>query len=388
MGVAISSSDSKQPDPDHDGKAPAANTNTDKSSTSSSKPVQVFILLGQSNMVGMGHVKGDKAGTLEHAVKKEGLYPFLVEDESTCSREWRTKKNTRYVHCMGGKVLKNEWMTVSERTIGPELGIGHQVGDHAAAAATAAAIPEKADDDEAPVMILKSCIGNRSLGWDLLPPGSESYEFTDKDTTYIYAGYKESPPKWLKGTEPKPVAWYAGKQWDTDMGDAQKVLADLSTYYPEAGSFEIAGFFFWQGDKDRYDAGHASRYEHNLVQFIKALRQEFDAPHAKFVCATLGQSTKEGAKGNDKLILEAQLAVDGESGNYPEFKDNVATVYANPLSQGGASNGHYNGNAKTFMDVGLGMGQAMVKLLKTNPSSAPCSRSCCCFSSSRRLDAV
>jgi len=29
---------------------------------------------------------------------------------------------------------------------------------------------------EAPVMILKSCIGNRALGWDLLPPGSKEFE--------------------------------------------------------------------------------------------------------------------------------------------------------------------------------------------------------------------
>jgi hypothetical protein len=28
-----------------------------------------------------------------------------------------------------------------------------------------------------------------------------------------------------------------------------------------------------------------------------------------------------------------------------------------------ASNGHYGGNAKTYMNVGLGLGQAMVELL-------------------------
>jgi hypothetical protein len=39
---------------------------------------------------------------------------------------------------------------------------------------------------DAPVMILKSCIGNRALGWDLLPPGSEGFEFTDdKGVTWI-----------------------------------------------------------------------------------------------------------------------------------------------------------------------------------------------------------
>jgi len=125
----------------------------------------------------------------------------------------------------------------------------------------------------------------------------------------------------------------------------------------------VAGFFWWQGDKDRYDAGLASHYEQNLVALIKQLRKEFNAPNAKFVLATLGQ-TKKGDGGNDGKILEAMLAVDGKTGKYPEFKGNVATVYANPLSLGGASNSHYNGNAETYMNVGEAMGQAMVELLK------------------------
>ena len=43
-----------------------------------SKPVKVFIIMGQSNTLEMGRVKGDKEGTLEHAVKKENLYPLQV----------------------------------------------------------------------------------------------------------------------------------------------------------------------------------------------------------------------------------------------------------------------------------------------------------------------
>lgn len=64
------------------------------------------------------------------------------------------------------------------------------------------------------------------------------------------------------------------------------------------------------------------------------------------------------------MILKAQLSVDGMVGKYPEFKANVSTVYTHPLSQGGASNSHYNGNAQTYMDIGLAMGEAMIKLLK------------------------
>ena len=307
-----------------------------------SRPVQVYILLGQSNMLGFGKIKGGD-GSLEHAVKEKGLYPYLVDDEGN----WTVRQDVRNVRVMGSgtggmRKFNNEFMTIGKGKIGPEIGIGHHVG-HAT---------------EEPVMILKSCIGNRSLGWDMLPPGSEQYEFEGK----IYAGYKDSPDSWDKGSEPEPIGWYAGMQYDGDVARAKEVLADLGSYYPGATEYEVAGFFWWQGDKDRYNKAHASKYEENLVRLIKRLRADFEAPEANFVIATLGQ-TEKGAEGNEGMILDAMMAVDGRSGKYPEFKGNVATVYTHPLSKGGASNGHYGGNAETYMNVGEGMGQAMVELL-------------------------
>ena len=59
------------------------------------------------------------------------------------------------------------------------------------------------------------------------------------------------------------------------------------------------------------------------------------------------------------------MAVDGKRGKYKKFRGNVASVYSHPLSQGGSANGHYGGNAKTYMNVGLAMGEAMVGLLKS-----------------------
>ena len=75
--------------------------------------------------------------------------------------------------------------------------------------------------------------------------------------------------------------------------------------------------------------------------------------------------TVTGATGNDGLIHDAQLAVDGDTGSYSQFRGNVSTVYTNPLSLGGSSNGHYNNNAETYMNVGEAMGKAMVELLKS-----------------------
>jgi hypothetical protein len=332
-----------------------------------SKPVQVFILLGQSNMVGLGKVTGPDI-SLEHAVKEKKKYAYLVDETGA----WVERQDMRYVRVMDGRgggtqLFNNEPMTVKTcKTIGPEFGLAYPVGN---------AI-------DAPVMILKSCIGNRSLGWDLLPPGSERYEFVSKDKqgvekTMVYAGYKDRPDMWemdkAKGlkTEPgpwldkagKPIEWYAGKQYDADISKAKAVLDDLNKYYPGATKYEVAGFFFWQGEKDCGNLGHATRYEQNLVHFIKQLRKEFNAPNAKFVLATLGESAK-GSEGPGGLVLNAQLAVDGMSGKYPEFKGNVATIYTNPMAQGGSGNGHYGGKAEVYMDVGEAMGQAMVELLK------------------------
>ena len=133
--------------------------------------------------------------------------------------------------------------------------------------------------------------------------------------------------------------------------------------HPGAKGYEVAGFFFWQGERDAGNAGHAVRYEQNLVHFIKTVRKEFNAPNAKFVLATMGESAKGGG-GPGGEILNAQLAVDGGTGKYPEFKGNVATIYTNPMAQGGSGNGHYGGKAEVYMDVGEAMGKAMVELLK------------------------
>ncbi|MEJ6701482.1 MAG: sialate O-acetylesterase [Akkermansiaceae bacterium] len=307
-----------------------------------SKPVQVYILMGQSNMLGAGRVSGGNEGALENACKNKKLYPYLIDDAGN----WTARKDVRNVRVNGRtmKVHNNDWLTLKGANIGPEIGIGHYLG-HAVTA---------------PVLVLKSCTGNRSLGWDLLPPGSKQYEFEGR----IYAGYKESPESWAKGTAPKPIGWYAGLQYDDDIRNAKAVLADLKTYYPGATKYEVAGFFWWQGDKDFRNKAHASKYEENLIALLASLRKDFNAPEAKMVIATLGQ-TKKDAGGTHGQIINAMFNVAGESGKYPENKNKVATVYSHPLSKGGSSSGHYSGHAETYQNVGEAMGKAMVEMLQS-----------------------
>ena len=77
------------------------------------------------------------------------------------------------------------------------------------------------------------------------------------------------------------MSWAAGIQYDGDIFRANHVLGNLSTFYPGQKCYEVAGFFWWQGDKDSRDMGLASHYEENLVALIKSLRVQYDSPKAK-----------------------------------------------------------------------------------------------------------
>lgn len=310
-------------------------------------PFRITYLTDQAN--GLGWIaRVDIPGTLATVVRQDGRFPYLVDD----SGQWVARKDVWYKGVVTARADK--WLSVgcgaSANSIGPELGFGHVIGDH---------------HDE-PVLILKASQGNRSLGWDFLPPGSEQYEYEG----YIYAGYRESPLRWEKGTKPKPINWYAGKQYDDCFDAARKVLENFDTEFPhwKGRGYEVAGFGWWQGHKDGSEP-HASRYEENLVRLIKSLRKEFHAPSAPFVIATIGFEGWE-MQGAHRKVAEAQLAVSGEKGRYPEFRGNVLTVEtrdfwpkveASPRNQGF----HYHGNAETYMRVGEALGHGMLKLIST-----------------------
>jgi len=324
-------------------------------------------MMGQSNMLGEGKKTGP-GNSLEEAVHNESKYPYLWDKDTNT---WAVSKTVRSVFVMGGggpasaiTLQNNEFMTAAtdkpppypgmksqaKSSIGPELGIGFALGGYT---------PE-------PIMTLKSCIGNRALGWDILPPGSPRRNYTDPATpneTWIYAAYHETPHKWLAGSVPVPRPWNAGVQYDGDIYRANKVLSNMSAFYPGAKCYEVAGFFWWQGNRDEGDAGDSHHYEVNLVHMIHTLRTQYGSPKAKFVAASLGETAK-GDTDNGGLILDAVEAISNAT-KYPEFAGNVASVYTHPLMHTpGRSGGHYGKDAQTYMNVGQAMGMAMVNLLK------------------------
>jgi hypothetical protein len=318
----------------------------------------VFVLLGEGNMVGMGHVRGDVEGTLEYTVFKKRRFTHVVDRFF----DWTTRSDIRSVHVVGGGdndfvVERNEWLGMypDRRHIGPELQFGYVMAELL----------------ESPVLIIKSCSIGMSLGRDLLPPGSPSFE----QDGFTYAGYGESPERWKSGSERAPSKnWYAGKDYDVVVNNALRVLSDIGTYYPGATTYKVAGFVWWQGESDASVPPLVPHYEENLVRLLQNLKQSFHVKDAKFAIATIGTDGYD--MHDDALqVLEAQLALN-QHDKYPQYASTVRVVdirssWHPPLNgrfQGedednvdyGSSYGH---NAETVMEVGNALGLAMANLL-------------------------
>lgn len=299
------------------GSIPDTLPDPDDKDANMSKPVQVFILMGQSNMLGFGKVSGLKSAC------ESGKYPYLLD----ASGNWTARKDVRNVFFNNGKLNTNDWLAADNRNyFGTEIGIGNYLG-HVI---------------DAPVLILKSCVGNRALGWDLLPPSAVGTGANGQS----YQGDSESSDRKVKADR---QGWYAGLQYDLDVGAAQDALEDLSTYYPGAKGYEVAGFFWWQGNAEPAK-GSVENYDKNLAFLFNDLKKDFNAPNAKFVCATLGE--------DDKSATLSQKMFD-----FAEADKDAEVFYSKPVTKGGSSGGHYGGNAETYMDVGEGMGKLMVELL-------------------------
>ncbi|UCG49785.1 MAG: hypothetical protein JSU94_08375 [Phycisphaerales bacterium] len=303
----------------------------DSTPPDTTKPVKVYILAGQSNMVGMGEISGGKPGTLQTVARQDNKFSHLVDDAGN----WTTRNDVYFyeaeLHFNGA------WLTVpplpGKGTIGPELQFGHIMGF---------------THDEL-VLVIKTSNGNRSLGWDYRPP-SLPY-------------HPEIP-----GSDE-----WEGKSYRLMMQGVTSTLDNIATILGDAyhgQGYEIAGFCWFQGHKDQYDATNIAEYETNLTALINDIRSEehgFNVPDIPAVIATIGfggwDMSPDGAYGK---IHAAQMAV-SDPVKHPEFAGNVMTVdtrgYWREVAESPANQGyHYNRNAETYMLVGDAMGRAMIGL--------------------------
>jgi alpha-galactosidase len=285
--------------------------------------VHVFILSGQSNMVGAGEVSSQ----LSRNVGK-GSLEWLTENPITAPHyqhlrnedgSWQQRDDVQICFFDRRGPLQPGYGSTQNK-IGPELGFGCCIGD--------------AFDE--PVLLIKIAWGGKSLAEDFRPPSVEG------KTGLYYT-------KLLEHTK--------------------NVLRQADQLFPQltGRTFVLEGFGWHQGWNDRINQSFNDAYEHNMIQFIKDIRRDLKEPALPFVIAETGMSGPEEKHSRALSLMAAQKAV----ADLPEFKGNVAFVstrnFYRPANESPSSQAyHWNNNAETYYLIGEHMGHAMVRLLKNH----------------------
>ena len=270
-------------------------------------------------------------GDLEAVAKREGRFPWLVDDDGN----WSVRHDVYFQEARLAKDGKGSPLSATSngKSIGPELGFGHVLGTFR--------------DEQ--VLLIKTAQGNRALGFDFRPPSSGRNAPDNNFESLEYKLMVEGVRKTLDSID-KVVPGYKGQ------------------------GYEMAGFVWFQGHKDSFSEELIAEYEENLSNLINDVRKEFKKPKLPAVVATVGFG---GHRMQEKFlrILKAQLAV-GDPKQHPEYAGTVASVDTrnfwrevdeSPTNQ----DYHYNRNAETYMLIGDALGRAMVGLHGGNAEPLP-----------------
>ena len=297
------------------------------------KGVQVFILAGQSNMVGHGKAEdghGDVKGAIgslryqvEHDPKN---YGHLVNADGT----WKTRDDVKVwwrdsdINAPRG-VIKGDLRIGYAQSrnpgwIGPEYGFGWTIGDRL----------------EQPVLIIKVAWGGKSLNVDFRPPSAAAAR-----------------------------GGVVGLYYTALIEYTRDCVSNLGTEFPEwkGMGYRIAGIGWHQGWNDRVDKAGSANYEANLVDLINDLRAEFG--NSKLPVSI---TTTSMAPPPELTAVElAQLAV-ADPTKYPAFKGNVKTTNARPFWRDAAVSPsnfgyHWNHNGESEYLNGKAMGEQMAEML-------------------------
>lgn len=280
------------------------------------KPLKVYILSGQSNMQGHGHIStvdyiGEDPATapmLKLILDKDGkpkvcdnIYITYLSETRSGPSEKKGKLTAGY----GGVPAHNDIK------IGPELMFGIQM--------------EKALDE--PILLIKTAWGGKSLNTDFRPPSAGPYVMND----WQKENYKKQGKDLKKWQEEKDKA--TGHYYRLMIKHIKETLADIKSVYPDYNpqdGYEIAGFVWFQGWNDMCDSHtypqrdnpeRYAEYTRLMALFIKDVRKEFGVSDMPFVIGTIGVSGDKATGG----IANLRKAM-ADTALIEEFKGNVGTV--------------------------------------------------------------
>ncbi len=286
--------------------------------TAAKKPLKVFLLAGQSNM--QGHAK---VSTFEHIGMDPATKPMLVEmldadgKPKVCERVWISSIGCAEAE-QTGKLTAGFGATTEK--IGPEFTFGLTM--------------QKLTD--APILLIKTSWGGKSLNTDFRPPGAGPYVFNETQLAAFQKQGKDFAA--IKAAKEKET----GVNYRLMIEHVKKVLADIKRVVPDydaAQGYELAGFAWFQGWNDLVDSstypnrdkpGGYDAYSTAMAHFIRDVRKDLNAPKLPCVIGVLGVGGPTAEYGADqhryKVTHQNFRDAMAAPAKLPEFKANVAAV--------------------------------------------------------------
>jgi len=283
-------------------------------------PLKVFILAGQSNMQGHAQVR-----TFEHIGMDPATAPMLAEmvnpdgSPKVCERVWISSVGCAEEE-QTGKLTAGFGAAANGPKIGPEFTFGLYL--------------QKFTD--APILLIKTSWGGKSLNTDFRPPSAGPYVFGEQQLATFRKQGKDIAAIQAAKTEA------TGLYYRLMIEHIQRVLADIPRVVPDydpGQGFELAGFVWFQGWNDMVDSGTYpdrdqpggyAAYSDVLAQFIGDVRRDLNAPQLPFVIGVLGVGGPTAEYGPDQQRYRAvhQNFRDAMAApaHRPEFRDNVVAV--------------------------------------------------------------
>jgi len=373
--------------------------------------LRIFILSGQSNMV--GHANAHTMGTLFNAdgAKDKELIQLVFKKDAKISKKILDEQLARAIKTdeltggISGKKIKAitdatkkaevegrvkalkaahdaykmdviSSSVVSDRVYIDSIadgnvrsgklsvGFGGSKGKIGPEYSFGLSIAKKIDG---PVLIIKTSWGGKSLHYDFRPPSAGPYELDAKQKA---SGKADE------------IKTNAGRFYRLMNEKVRNVLKDLKKYHPAYDpkeGYEIAGFVWFQGFNDQFSEAFRGNYKTNMIAFIKDIRREYKTPGMPFIIGVLGTSqTKEKVAENAVSVGQRQAV------KAPEFKDNVLAVesyteyaldslkvyktgwadhYCQWDTVGSDRPYHYLGSGKFFVRLGDAFATAMAELI-------------------------
>lgn len=261
-----------------------------------------------------------------------------------------------YIHSTADRSKKSGKLGVGYggggKKMGPEYGFGLSM----------------AQKIDGPILLIKTSWGGKSLNYDFRPPSAGTYELNEKEKA---------------GDKAEEIEKKAGLFYRMMRASIDGVLNHLGEFHPaydpNAGH-EIAGFVWFQGFNDQFSPEFRDNYKDNMISFIKDVRSICKVPNMPFIIGVLGTprtaekvaenavsiGQREAAKalGIENNVIAVESYKDYSLFSHEIFSKGWPEHYHEWDLVGSDRPYHYLGSGTFFVRLGDSFAKSMTKLLK------------------------